>query len=77
MSLALKGLLVLSSFAVNVGVCPKGDGSRKCFYQEDGEREGIVFLYLVKILLLILIKKNEYVQYQHYWASPQRQRLLY
>lgn len=39
-SLALKGLLVLSSFVVNVGGCPKGDGSRESFYQEGGERQG-------------------------------------
>lgn len=39
-SLAPKGLLVLSSFVVNVGDCPKGDVSRECLYQEGGEKEG-------------------------------------
>lgn len=38
--LALKGLLVLSSLAVNVGDCPKGDISRDCFYQEGRKEKG-------------------------------------
>lgn len=59
MSLALKGFLVLSSFAVNVDDCPKGDVSRECFCQGGGKRRDIVFLFLLKILLLILIKKNK------------------